>query len=412
MLIPYGTDAPVYHFPFATIGVIVINTVMFCATGMGYDPSYDWLILEYDKINPLQWVTAAFMHASWGHLIGNMIFLWCFGLVVEGKLGWARFSWLYLGLALADGAIGQIPMFLIFDSCGGALGASGVIFALMAVSLVWAPQNDMHCLFVGSFFFVRTIDVPIFALGLFYFAVELLMLAIGGFHMSSEMLHLLGMSVGFPFAIYMLRKDLVDCEGWDIFSRYGHLRENHTSLNPLLLVGSMFGERSASSKANLLRQAYAPSGSGQDALKLIRENPDQFNPAPKAPKETFVAAVQSLSRAIASHNHRKAGEVFDRISDRWGLSGLDDATLARYANLMSLCKLHLRCLQPLGLLVARRSRHTNSACIRMALIQLRVQRRPSQATETLHRMLRPWNTKLEMQRNRLLHEARTAMTTN
>jgi len=29
LFVPYGTDAPVYHFPYATIGLIVINTLMF-----------------------------------------------------------------------------------------------------------------------------------------------------------------------------------------------------------------------------------------------------------------------------------------------------------------------------------------------------------------------------------------------
>lgn len=28
MLIPYGTDAPVYHLPFATVGMIIVNTVV------------------------------------------------------------------------------------------------------------------------------------------------------------------------------------------------------------------------------------------------------------------------------------------------------------------------------------------------------------------------------------------------
>ncbi|MBM3970315.1 MAG: rhomboid family intramembrane serine protease [Planctomycetes bacterium] len=28
------------------------------------------------------------LHAGWLHLIGNLIFVWGFGIVVEGKLGW------------------------------------------------------------------------------------------------------------------------------------------------------------------------------------------------------------------------------------------------------------------------------------------------------------------------------------
>jgi len=253
MFLPYGTDAPVYHPPIATVGIIVINAVMFVATGMGYSHSgeFDWLILEYDRINPLQWVTAAFMHASWGHLIGNMIFLWCFGLVIEGKLGWHRFSWLYFGLALADGAVGQVPMFFFSDGIGGALGASGVIFAMLAISMIWAPQNDIHFFYMWTFYFVGTVDIPIIVVGCFYLALQVLQLAFIGWHMSTPMLHLLGASVGIPFAIYMLQTKRVDCEGWDLLSRLGwngQLRRKHFNL--LWIIGHLAEKRPTDQKSD------------------------------------------------------------------------------------------------------------------------------------------------------------------
>ncbi|MGB7324399.1 MAG: rhomboid family intramembrane serine protease, partial [Rubripirellula sp.] len=218
MLIPYGTDAPIYHRPIATVSIIVINFAMFLATGMGHvygsiQSPYRWLIIEFDQVNPLQWITGAFMHASWCHLIGNMIFLWCFGLVVEGKIGWRKFSLVYLTLCLGKGAITQIPMFAIhgasFGSMSGCLGASGVIFGLIAIALCWAPKNNMHCLFTWSLWMPYPIDVPIFGLGILYAIMEILTLALVGFHMSTPMLHMLGMVVGFPVAIYMLKKNLV-----------------------------------------------------------------------------------------------------------------------------------------------------------------------------------------------------------
>ena len=49
-----------------------------------------------DGIHPLQWLTNIFLHAGFFHLVGNMIFLWTFGFVVEGKLGWLPFTALYL----------------------------------------------------------------------------------------------------------------------------------------------------------------------------------------------------------------------------------------------------------------------------------------------------------------------------
>ena len=105
-LIPINTDAPLYHFPYATIGLIVVNTVCFVATGFGMNDRLQepWLLQYGDGLNPLEWIPAAFAHGGFMHLIGNMFFLWGFGLVVEGKLGWRIFIPLYLGMAAAWGA--------------------------------------------------------------------------------------------------------------------------------------------------------------------------------------------------------------------------------------------------------------------------------------------------------------------
>ena len=61
-----------------------------------------------DGIHPLQWLTNNFLHAGFFHLAGNMIFLWTFGLVVEGKLGWWAFLLVYLGLGVGESAGMQI----------------------------------------------------------------------------------------------------------------------------------------------------------------------------------------------------------------------------------------------------------------------------------------------------------------
>ena len=64
----------------------------------------DWALVLGDGLHPLQWVTNNFMHSGFFHLAGNMIFLWTFGLVVEGKLGWWRVLARVLGLAAGESA--------------------------------------------------------------------------------------------------------------------------------------------------------------------------------------------------------------------------------------------------------------------------------------------------------------------
>ena len=422
MILPYGTDAPIYHRPVGTVAIIIINLAMFLATGMGEatgwgffgEPRFRWLILEFDRINPLQWVTAAFMHASWMHLIGNMIFLWCFGIVVEGKLGLKKYSLLYLGLCLADGAIAQVPMFMIADDSmrqSGALGASGVIFALIAVAMCWAPENDMHCIFAWSFWFIRQIDVPIFFVGLFYFAKEMLPMLILGFHISTPMLHLLGMFVGFPFAIIMLRWNMVDCEGWDIVSRW-----NKSRRDPLLFWGRIVTRNKSES---LLASAYDRS-EGREALKEIMDNPAAYNPpATKSPparkspecrpklvqQRQAVSVVSSradqlqrLTQAIRESDVGAASEAFRLLSDQWGTHAIGDNVLAKYAELLSKHGRHVDSIAPLYSLVSRRSKFRNLACLRIARIQLEIQHDPELAAATLRQMVRPWSDQTEKKR--------------
>lgn len=106
MLIPLNTDAPLYHYPFGTIGLIVANLGCFALTGFGTDSAAlePWALQYGEGLSPVQWCSSAFAHAGVMHILGNMFFLWGFGLVVEGKLGWRKFVPLYLLLAMLGGA--------------------------------------------------------------------------------------------------------------------------------------------------------------------------------------------------------------------------------------------------------------------------------------------------------------------
>ena len=137
LLLPYGTDAPVYYWPFTTVGLIVVNVLVFASAGCP-EQVEPYVLAFGDGLHPVQWISNAFLHAGFFHLLGNMVFLWCFGLIVEGKLGWYKTLAVYLGIAAAQSAIAQIIM---LGGHGGALGASGAIFGFMAMSLIWGPRT-------------------------------------------------------------------------------------------------------------------------------------------------------------------------------------------------------------------------------------------------------------------------------
>jgi membrane associated rhomboid family serine protease len=91
----------------------------------------------------VSWFTAMFMHASWSHILGNMLFLAIFGKNVEDAFGHARYLLLYVAGGLAAAAT-QAAVTLIAGTAADAmvplLGASGAIAAVLGAYWVLFPD--------------------------------------------------------------------------------------------------------------------------------------------------------------------------------------------------------------------------------------------------------------------------------
>lgn len=224
MFIPISTDAPVYHWPWVTLSLIVGNVAAFTLNAAGLLPGggeqwQTWALHFGTGLHPLEWISSHFVHFGWIHLLGNMVFLWVFGLVVEGKIGWRRYLLVYFGIGICQAFLVQTLM-LVSNDPRPAGGASGVIYGLMAISLVWAPKNEVSIvgfiwLLWGRVFYF---DMTILSLALFYFVMQLLIAGLTGFAMGSEILHLTGAAVGLGVGLLMLHRNWVDCENWDLFA--------------------------------------------------------------------------------------------------------------------------------------------------------------------------------------------------
>ena len=221
-LIPTGTDAPLYHRPIGTILLIFANIGCFILTGGGSGENSHWFELTYGNgLHPTQWLLCNFFHYGIGHLVGNLVFLWIFGLVVEGKIGALRFLGVYLAIGALGGMLEQIVLLGYDGMSQGSGGASLAIFGLMAMSLIWAPKNEIS--YEGFFVYlmmVRTFsfELSIMTVSGFYIGMNLLLAWFTEFAVSSAMLHLLGAVIGGAIGWIMLQKDWVDCEGWDVVS--------------------------------------------------------------------------------------------------------------------------------------------------------------------------------------------------
>jgi membrane associated rhomboid family serine protease len=221
MIFPLGTDAPIYHRPIGTIGLIVVNVLAYFAS-LGYFGQEDWEryhLAVGQGLRPLQWISHGFLHADIFHLAGNMIFLWSFGLIVEGKVGLLAFLGIYFGLEVLAGA--AIQATLLGAEPDSALGASGVIYGLMGMVLIWAPLNELsvfYLLFVGFRLLTGVKEVAIYLFALFYIGWEIATLFFTGLTLSSALGHATGALWGLALGTVLVRSNLVDCEDWDIFS--------------------------------------------------------------------------------------------------------------------------------------------------------------------------------------------------
>ncbi len=94
---------------------------------------------------PVRWtlLTAMFLHGSWMHLLGNMLYLWIVGDNVEEVLG----SFRYLVVYLACGLMGSLAQIAVDpQSDVPTLGASGAIAGLIGAYVLWFPHNQMRVL--------------------------------------------------------------------------------------------------------------------------------------------------------------------------------------------------------------------------------------------------------------------------
>jgi hypothetical protein len=102
----------------------------------------------------ISWLTAMFMHGSWDHILGNMLFLAIFGKNVEDAFGHVRYLVFYVAGGLAA-TMTQTAVTLLFGTASAAhvpmLGASGAIAAVLGAFFILYPNARIRTL-VGIFF--------------------------------------------------------------------------------------------------------------------------------------------------------------------------------------------------------------------------------------------------------------------
>jgi membrane associated rhomboid family serine protease len=160
-MLPLSDGLPTRRFPIVNVAIIAANFAV-------------WLLYELPHLSSsvahasfypctvngschgpepwgISWVTSMFMHGSWGHILGNMLFLAVFGNNVEDAFGHLR----YLAFYFAGGFVAtmtQTAMTLLAGSSADALvpnlGASGAIAAVLGAYFVLYPNSTVRGLVV------------------------------------------------------------------------------------------------------------------------------------------------------------------------------------------------------------------------------------------------------------------------
>jgi membrane associated rhomboid family serine protease len=193
-MLPLSDGLKSRRFPFVNVALIVANFAV-------------WIFYELPHLNSsvfhasfypctvndschgpepwgVSWITAMFLHGSWDHILGNMLFLAIFGKNVEDAFGPLR----YLAFYFAGGFVAimtQTAMTLLFASGAAArvpnLGASGAIAAVLGAYFILYPTSRVLGLII--FWPVR---LPAYVFLGFWFLYQLVEANFGLFQSSAN----------------------------------------------------------------------------------------------------------------------------------------------------------------------------------------------------------------------------------
>ena len=155
-MLPLSDGLRARDFPFVNIALIVANFAVWLVYELPhldssiFHASFYPCAVDHTCVAPepwgVSWITAMFLHGSWDHILGNMLFLAVFGKNVEDAFGHVR----YLVFYFVGGFVAimtQTLMTLLFANHAASLvpnlGASGAIAAVLGAYFVLFPNSNV-----------------------------------------------------------------------------------------------------------------------------------------------------------------------------------------------------------------------------------------------------------------------------
>ena len=164
-MFPIGDENDQSGVAFVTISLIALNVLAFLLEISQPSPAALQSFIEAWGVVPREYaagrdlppqipypywstlLTSMFLHGGWGHLGGNMLFLWIFGDNIEHRVGHVRFIGFYLLCGIAAGLA-----HILFNSGSPipTVGASGAISGVLGGYLILFPRNRVYVMTWGG----------------------------------------------------------------------------------------------------------------------------------------------------------------------------------------------------------------------------------------------------------------------
>jgi membrane associated rhomboid family serine protease len=155
-MLPLADGLPARRFPIVNVAIIAANFAVWLLYELPdldaavHQASFYPCTIDGSCSGPepwgISWFTAMFMHGSWDHILGNMLFLAVFGKNVEDAFGHLRYFAFYIAGGLVA-TIAQTAMTLLAGTAADAqvpnLGASGAIAAVLGAYFVLFPTAQV-----------------------------------------------------------------------------------------------------------------------------------------------------------------------------------------------------------------------------------------------------------------------------
>jgi len=291
MIIPLGTDSRLRRTPYMNWALIATNVIVFAVFQHLYHVHGQWVwkadanpLTESDfDLSPIpqslfRFISYAFMHAGWMHLLGNMLFLYIFGNNVNDKMGHTG----YLAFYIAGGVFAGIAYVLMEHGTTPVIGASGAIAAVTGAYLVLFPRSNVTIFY--AWFFIGKYEIPSMWFIAFFFAQDVFF-NFAGDKGVAHVAHIGGTIFGFVVSLSLLMLQLLPRDQFD-------------------LVALLKQWNRRRQYRDMVSKGYNPFDSAP------RERGEQVPPTPDPRQEEIMNFRGSILEAVARHDLPTAAHLY------------------------------------------------------------------------------------------------------